>query len=259
MRDRSQFGPLMGVDTVDGRTVLGKRLGAIAAVAWIVVCAADPVQAQLFAPVAGPGGFYIGAEGGWTHLDTATNTGECQGGCIPRFPGDEAVSHERFNDGFNVGGRIGYQAGPWRVEGDFAYRRNSTAHLQMVSPQNRPGRSFNAERHATSQMANVIYDFGVGWPVTPHIGGGIGVAEVTRNLSNIFGGTHDTVAVFAYQAIAGFRYLVTPSLAFDVDYRYFATNGANFTSTTADVIKSDYGSHNVVASLTWLFGAPPAP
>ena len=235
------------------------RFGAIAAVAGIVVCLAGPARAQLFAPMAGPGGFYIGAQGGWTNLTTATNTGECQGGCIPRFPGDQAVSHEFFHDGFNVGGRIGYQMGPWRIEGDFAYRRNDTEHLQMVSPQNRLGRATGAERHVSSQMANLIYDFSLGWPVTPHIGGGIGVAEVTRNLSNIFGGTHDTAAVFAYQAIAGFRYPITPALAFDVDYRYFATTGTNFTSTTADVIKSDYGTHNIVASLSWLFSAPLSP
>jgi len=231
----------------------GWKFGALAAVAVIAVCSATPTRAQ---PL-GPGGFYIGAEGGWTHLDLATNTGECGGGCIPPFPGAQATSHETFHDGFNVGGRIGYQAGPWRFEGDFAYRRNDSEHLQMVSPQNRPGRAAGAERHAVSQLANLIYDFSLGWPVTPHIGGGIGVAEVTRNLQNIFGGTHDTVAVFAYQAIAGFRYPITPALAFDVDYRYFATTGTNFTSTTADVIKSDYGTHNVVASLTWLFGASP--
>jgi opacity protein-like surface antigen len=129
----------------------------------------------------------------------------------------------------------------------------------MVSPQNRPGRAAGAERHSVSEMVNLIYDMDAGWLVTPHIGGGIGAAEVTRNLSNIFGGTHDTVTAFAYQAIAGVRYKINPALAFDVDYRYFATTATNFTSTTADLIKSDYGTHNVVASLTWLFGVPLSP
>jgi opacity protein-like surface antigen len=57
----------------------------------------------------------------------------------------------------------------------------------------------NAERHSVAEMANLIYDFdlGLGFPVTPHVGGGIGAAQVTRNLSNRFGGTHDTVTVFA--------------------------------------------------------------
>ena len=99
----------------------------------------------------------------------------------------------------------------------------------------------------------------LGWSVIgglPAVGGGIGAAQVTRNLSNIFGGTHDTVTAFAYQAIAGVRYKINPALAFDVDYRYFATTATNFTSTTADLIKSDYGTHNVVASLSWLFAVP---
>jgi len=258
--DRSSGKPL-GSTNVRGRAILaqGWKFVAMAALAGIGVCLAVPAQAQFVSAAPSPGGFYLGAQGGWTHLDLATNTGECQGGCIPRFPGDQAVSHETFHDGFNVGGRIGYQAGPWRFEGDFAYRANDSAHLQMVSPQNRPGRAAGAERHAVSQMANLIYDFSLGWPVTPHIGAGIGAAEVTRNLSNIFGGTHDTVVVFAYQAIAGVRYPITPALAFDVDYRYFATTGTDFTSTTADLIKSDYGTHNIVASLTWLFGAPLSP
>jgi opacity protein-like surface antigen len=237
----------------------GWKFAAIVAVAGIAASLVVPAQAQLFAPVAGPAGFYLGAEGGWTSLLMATNTGECQGGCIPPFPGAQATSHETFFNGFNAGGRFGYQAGPWRFEGDFAYRGNDSAHLQMVFPTNRAGRSAGAERHAVSEMANGIYDFSLGWPVTPHIGAGVGLAEVTRNLSNMFGGTHNTVAVFAYQAIAGFRVPITPALAFDVDYRYFSTPGTTFTSTTVDPIKSNYRTNNLVASLTWLFGAPLAP
>jgi opacity protein-like surface antigen len=237
----------------------GWGFGATAAAAGIAACLAIPARAQLFAPVAGPTGFYLGAEGGWTSLNMATNTGPCSGGCVPPFPGVQAVSHETFFNGFNAGGRVGYQVGPWRFEGDFAYRSNDSAHLQMVFPTNRAGRSAGSERHAVSEMANGIYDFSLGWPVTPHIGVGVGIAEVTRNLSNMFGGTHDTVAVFAYQAIAGFRVPITPALAFDVDYRYFATTGTNFISTNPSSIKSNYGTNNLVASLTWLFGASPLP
>src|SRR5205814_4052600 len=177
------------------------------------------------------------------------------------FAGQNAQSLESFEDGFNVGGRAGFKMGPWRFEGELSYRANDSHHLQMVCPSNRTGRSAGAERHSLAEMANVIYDFdlGLGLPLTPHVGGGIGAAQVTRNLSNIFGGTHDTVTVFAYQAIGGLRYKINPALAFDVDYRYFATTATNFTSTTADLIKSDYGTHNVVASLTWLFGVPLSP
>ena len=226
----------------------GFKFAAVAAMG-VVATVAVPARAQLL-----PGSFYIGAQGGWTHLETVTNNGHPQS--IGPFAGQNAQSLESFEDGFNVGGRAGLKMGPWRFEGELSYRANDSHHLQMVSPSNRTGRSAGSERHSLAEMVNVIYDLdlGWGWPLTPHVGGGIGAAEVTRNLSNRFGGTHDTVTVFAYQAIGGLRYMVLPSLAFDVDYRYFATTGTTFTSTNPDQIRSSYPTHNVVASLTWLFG-----
>ena len=47
---------------------------------------------------------------------------------------------------------------------------------------------------------------------------------------------------------------VLPSVAFDVDYRYFATTDTTFTSTNPDQIRSSYPTHNIVASVSWLFG-----
>jgi opacity protein-like surface antigen len=224
----------------------------LAATAGFITALAASAQAQLFAP----GSFYVGAQGGWTSLETVSNTGHPDD--IGPFVGQNSESLESFRDGFNVGGRAGFQMGPWRLEGELSYRRNDTQSLQMILPINRPGMAGNAERHSLAEMANVIYDLdlGLGLPLTPHVGGGIGAAEVTRNLSNRFGGTHDTVTVFAYQAIGGLRYMVLPSLAFDVDYRYFATTGTTFTSTNPDEIRSAYPTHNVVGSLTWLFGSP---
>jgi opacity protein-like surface antigen len=236
----------------------GRKFGATAAAAGIAVCLAIPAEAQLVGSAGGPVGFYIGPEGGWTNLLTATNTGDCGGGCVPPSPGFQAVSKERFSAGYNVGGRAGYQLGAWRFEGEFNYRQNDSHGLDMVSPKFRRGRADGAERHSTSEMANLIYDIDLGWPVTPHLGGGVGAAQVTRNLSNMFGGTHDTVTAFAYQGLAGVRYWINPALALDIDYRYFATTSTDFTSTNPDLIKSDYGTHNVVVSLTWLFGASPS-
>jgi OOP family OmpA-OmpF porin len=227
----------------------GFKFVAVAAVGALAALASS-AQAQMMLP----GSFYIGAQGGWTHLETVTNDGHPQR--IGPFAGQNAQSLERFDDGFNVGGHAGFKMGPWRVEGELSYRVNDSHHLQMVFPSNRTGRSAGSERHSLAEMVNVIYDLdlGLGWPLTPHVGGGIGAAGVTRNLSNIFGGTHDTVTVFAYQAIGGLRYMVLPSLAFDIDYRYFATTDTTFTSTNPDQIRSSYPTHNIVASVSWLFG-----
>ena len=40
------------------------------------------------------------------------------------------------------------------------------------------------------------------------------------------------------------------------DYQYFATVRTTFVSTNPDDIRSSYPSHNIVASVSWLFGMP---
>jgi OmpA-OmpF porin, OOP family len=77
---------------------------------------------------------------------------------------------------------------------------------------------------------------------------------------------------FGYQAIAGFRYDFSPSVAFDVDYRYLATtdptfnnsgkfpfpNGTRGTNCCAGgTYHTGYNTQNIVASVTMKFGAPP--
>jgi opacity protein-like surface antigen len=147
--------------------------------AGIVIALAASARAQLLLP----GNFYVGAEGGWTRLLTVLNRGHPDD--TGPFVGQDAVSSESFNSGFNVGGRAGFQSGPWRLEGELSYRSNGTEHLQMLRPINRPGRFAGAERHSLSEMVNLMYDINLGLPVTPHVGGGIGAAEVPSRFSPI--------------------------------------------------------------------------
>ena len=119
-------------------------------------------------------------------------------------------------------------------------------------------------------MTNLLYDFGIGgWPVTPHIGAGIGAVELRDvaqlpNGPSILGGGTDWR--LGYQGIAGVRYNINPSLAFDVDYRYLATDGARFrTSPNLGPVfgrvpyNSGYSTHSIVASLSLRFGVAPPP
>ena len=233
---------------------MSRQRNAALVAASVVVAAIGPARAQTAGWLGPLPGAYVGLEGGYTDLLTATN----RGFNITQGPdmGMNSTSLEQFSGGFNVGGRAGFQWGVWRLEGEVNYRQNDGRGVQMISPVNRIGRGQNAERHSVSEMANAIYDFDFGLPISPHIGGGIGVAEVTRNLSNSFGGTHDTVTVFAYQGMAGLRYWLNPAVAIDLDYRYFATTETTFLSTNVggDRIHSDYGTHNVIASIVYRFG-----
>jgi opacity protein-like surface antigen len=215
----------------------GFRGLGIAMAAAIVAVLISPAQAQLAPPA--PGSFYIGGEGGWTQLNASTITG------------NGAVAHETFQDGYNVGARAGYQLGPWRFEGEFAYRRNGVQGLAKISPEHEAPKSVTGDRHSYSEMANLIYDFDLAWLITPHVGGGIGAAQLSQNLNPSNGsGTFSSDTVFAYQAIAGLRYLITPAVAFDLDYRYFATVSPKFTTVGGVVVKADHETHNLVASLT---------
>ncbi len=230
-------------------------------------------HAQFFGPYP-PGAFYLGPEGGWTKLQSQTNTLTIRNG-----RGTESVSHSvtgNFDSGFNAGVRAGYMWGPWRFEEEYSYRFNS---LSSLSPL---GGYVQGNTHSNAIMTNALFDFTLGWPITPHIGGGVGAVNVDTGAS-----TTSTIAVptgpttgvlvsprisanrweFGYQGIAGIRYLINPALALDIDYRYFAT--PSFTTTQYRLapvhgaccysasFSSRVQSQNVVASITMLFGAPP--
>src|SRR5215469_3360274 len=277
-------------------------LSAGAALAVAFGCAEANAQ---FAFLGGPYpiAYYIGPEGGWTSLanqkdkittppfrvDSAgvvNNTG-------PFFTNFQGTA--KYQSGFNVGARGGIQWGPIRVEEEYSYRRNDLSSVGIF------GGPFTGKRRTNSIMTNFIYDFTVGWPVTPHIGFGVGaVNNVDRiTLSTVgpvgpfnvnfpgsagplrvpagtnFGGTflEGNIWNFGYQAIAGIRYDINPSLAFDIDYRYLASTDPTFSNrgvfplpanspntgfpprTTS--YKTGYSTQNLVASLVMKFGAPP--
>ena len=190
--------------------------------------------------------YYIGAQGGWTGLPYQTDTIEGLG----------AVPVE-FDAGYNIGVRGGYQLGPWRFEEEFSYRDNDTAKFGASGGTNQ----INGNRHTRSTMTNVLYDLATGSPITPHIGVGIGAMEVFDSLrvsgsGQIFDNSNWQ---FGYQAIAGVRYVVTPHLALDLDYRYLATTESTFRiPNTALHYRSGANTNNLVISITYRFG-PPAP
>jgi outer membrane protein OmpA-like peptidoglycan-associated protein len=219
---------------------------AAACVAATFVISAATARAQTI---------YFGGEAGWSVLEnqSASGTG---------FP----ANRSRFDDGFAAGARIGYELGPWRFEEEYVYRNNGLGSFSAAGV-TIPGVGGSRQAHAI--MTNVLYDidlsrFGLQLPVsiTPHIGAGIGAV----NLIDRAGGPgvgrffDDSDWQLGYQAIGGIRYNVNPNLAFDLDYRYFATTQATFKIPgTTNTYKTGYNAHNLMASLVYRFGPPPAP
>jgi OmpA-OmpF porin, OOP family len=234
-----------------------------AGVALAIAFGSVGAQAQLFGPYP-PGAFYLGPEGGWTHLFSQTPGIAVQG------PGGRIASISptvNFDSGFNAGARGGYVWGPWRFEEEYSYKYDSVSNTNssLISP--------HGSAHSNAIMTNALYDFTLGWPITPHIGGGVGAVDVYRSLggtatittnaaTTVAGGTHVTLPngtavtvpaagaivpagstftftspafsgnqwTFGYQGIAGIRYLINPVVALDIDYRYFGTTNQTFTA-----------------------------
>ena len=211
-----------------------------------------------------PYAFYVGPEGGWTSLanqkDTITTPpfrvdsagiNNTTGPFFSNFNGSA-----RYNSGYNVGARAGVQWGPWRAEEEYSYRRNGLSSFGVFTGPN-TNTLATGSRRTNSIMTNFIYDFTIGWPVTPHIGFGIGAVNNVDSISlnsftvtqpfqvnfpgagplrvparTTFGGTflNGNTWNFGYQAIAGIRYDITPRFAFDLDYRYLGSTQPDFTN-----------------------------
>ena len=211
-------------------------------------------QAQWFVMPSGPGAYYFGIEGGWTSLDNQSS--RIGNGVNRSFT-------EKYNSGYNVGARAGYEWGPLRLEEEFNFGTNklSGASFGVLGS---PGVTGQRNRYAI--MTNAIYDFPLGWIVSPHLGVGIGAVNQHDAISllppgsPIIGG--NTIAssntwAFGYQAIVGIRYNINPALAFDLDYRYLATTDPTFKAIGGVKYTSGYASNNILASLSVRFGAPP--
>ena len=97
-----------------------------------------------------------------------------------------------------------------------------------------------------SAMANAWYDVAVDFPVTPYVGGGIGVANVDAEAS--FAGitiVDDDDTVFAYQAGAGAAYPLTETVSIFAGYRFFGTADPGLTAAGGTDFDSAYRTHIV--------------
>jgi opacity protein-like surface antigen len=229
-----------------------KSAGLVSLVAAVSASAAAFAQVQ-FMP-AGPGFFYVGGEAGWTSLFDAHASAT-----IPVI--GHRHDHESWDNGYAAGMRAGYEWGPWRLEEEFRYQRNSDQFLVTSG-----GRGHYI---ADALMANAIYDPLPTWFFSPHIGGGIGPVHLGSTL-NVTGLEQVIVGgdwVFGYQAIAGLRFHLASFADLDVDYRYLATTTPQF-RTGADFIDSGvhapgvavasgYRSQSVDVSISVPFGARP--
>jgi OOP family OmpA-OmpF porin len=216
----------------------------------ILMMGAAAQAADLYSPAPMPaytGGWYFSGFGGANWLDSTTFD-------IQTSPPPITVINE-YETGFVVGGAIGYDFGQamgplgMRFEAEISYRDND------VDIHRSGGNSFPESVGSTSALAgmgNLLFDLNTGSAFTIYGGGGLGVANVEFDGHGTAPGAvlmSDDDTVFAWQAIAGVGYEISPGWMLDVQYRYFNATGVSLTAVNGASSSTDYESHAVLGGI----------
>jgi OmpA-OmpF porin, OOP family len=212
-------------------------------------------------PYTGPNGPYLRAEGGWSH----ENDMKGQGSTGLNFGSQE-------KEGYMAGGAAGWKFGQLRMELGLDFSGHDVSSIQVNGDgglgARLGGASLNGANanpsgsiHIIDGMVNAAWDFRTGTPFVPYIGIGVGMAHVALDNFAVAGRplSNSSDTVFAYQPMVGVRYHVTDAIAIGAEYRYFATVDPTFKDSTGVKFHGRIESHNVLANLSYFFGAPPAP
>ena len=191
----------------------------------------------------------------------------------------------KTNPGFAGLVSLGYGFGNGlraEIEGDYKYNSFSgTNTLNTIGSLNAGG---NEQKYGA--FLNALYDFNtLSSYFVPYVGAGVGyqgaqwtnvraygagVTGATNGGSINFG--NQTKSSFAYQAIAGASFPVTPQLSLTAEYHFMGlptkrnysgtavvTNGVRSFNGLGSAQASDDYNHTVLVGLRYSFNAPPAP
>jgi outer membrane protein OmpA-like peptidoglycan-associated protein/opacity protein-like surface antigen len=215
-------------------------------------------------PYTGPNGVYLRGEGGWSHPNDFKGNGR---GSVTALD-----FHTSENEGYVAGGAVGYKMGQLRMELGLDFSGYDVSSVQVNNDGGlgaRLGRPSLAGAstggsgsiHTIAGMVNTYWDFRTGTPFVPYIGIGIGAARASLDSLSVAGAplSNSSDVEFAYQPMVGVRYHLTDNVALGVEYRYFAMVTPTFKDSAGRPFQGRIESHNVLANLSYFFGAPPAP
>jgi opacity protein-like surface antigen len=232
-----------GCNQIPSKEAVMKKLPLLLATAAASMVFAHAAQAQT----------YIGVSAGVTMPDDSKNKGKTTSAIpattaapiYPAIPTDTELGWKtEFDKGYNISGQIGHRfEGGFRVEGEFNYNRAGvkrhsgltvggtnidTVDASVLTRGATAGATVGTvvdsgigKQESYGVFANAYYDFNSGGSFQPYIGAGIGGQRVKFDYrpSNIdVGQGSDTN--FAWQAMAGATYKISPSFEIYGQYNY---------------------------------------
>jgi len=180
-------------------------------------------------------GWYFSGEGGLSFLESAHNSG-----------GGIDFNTSAANPGFDLGAALGRELGNgFRAEGELAYRRINLDRVTGVAGV--ASGPAGGAASALSVMGNGYYDFQTATPIKPYVGLGAGFARVNFDKATVNGAplVDDGDVEFAYQAIGGVGYDVSPTGTVFTQYRHFATLDPTFTAASGQSFNSQFADSSV--------------
>lgn len=132
---------------------------------------------------------------------------------------------EQFGTSLALGIRSQISPGALRTELEININQEGKRYLQGTPAT--VGEVFNVTDH--SLMANVYYDMFAKSSISPYIGAGIGITQISAKLRNgTIGGRSDDDYKIGYNVSAGLSFTLTDSLVADLGYRYLSAGTASF-------------------------------
>lgn len=161
--------------------------------------------------------------------------------------------------GAALGTRLGQQAAAshWRVEGELTFRSNDVDSHSLNGGAPLAGATGKVE--STAIMLNALYDLTTGGAFVPYAGGGVGLAMIDAKnfgVSTIPAVLDDDDTVLAYQLIAGAGYRLSPGTELFAEYRWFATESPDVTTSAATGAVDtsiDYQTNNIMVGARFNF------
>lgn len=135
-----------------------------------------------------------------------------------------------YHNGYDVGGRLGYQSHPIRYEIEYTYLTATNSGFAINWVPQTAGLTGNTSGNIG--MANLYYDCPDFLPaISPFVGVGIGYGslqiKLVSTMPNGGGFLGLTENTFMYQATIGLTYNFAENYAFNASYRYLASSQSN--------------------------------
>lgn len=203
----------------------------------------------------GADSWYVAATGDVSFLNAT-------GGTIANAPtpGSTVVTQNPIKTGWGGGLAVGRGFGPFRVEGEVGYTRNTQSRYVSIVPAT-GSITADVKDDAIRGMVNGYYDLAWG-RLRPYVGAGVGAArididffaprapfptEAPRQLIK------NGQTRFAYQLMTGVAVPVSKRLALTAQYRWFDAGTVDTTDLRGQQTTRDHAGHNLDLGLRFKY------